>query len=111
MNSRWVRNSFIYLIILGGIALVVVMFFRPPAGSRDVPFSDVVAQAKAGNVEKITVTGDNLLVKLAGEQEEVRSRKEPSDSVTDTLTKANVPIGSGKGQVEVDVKGPSQFGS
>ena len=43
MNARWIRNSFIYLIILGGIALVVVMFFRPPAGSRDVPISEVIA--------------------------------------------------------------------
>ena len=53
MNSRWIRNSFIYLIILGGIALVVVMFFRPPSGSREVPISQVISQAKAGNVEKV----------------------------------------------------------
>ena len=78
MNSRWIRNSFIYLIILGGIALVVVMFFRPPAGSREVPISQVISQAKAGNVEKVTVSEDTLTVKLKGEQEEVRSRKETS---------------------------------
>ena len=92
MNSRWVRNSFIYLVILGGIALVVVMFFRPPAGSRDVNFSEVIAEAKAGRVEKITVTGDSLLVKLRGEQEEVRSRKEPSESIAETLREMKVEL-------------------
>jgi len=111
MNSRWIRNSFIYLLILGAIALVVVMFFRPAAGSRDVPISEVVQQAKDGNVEKITVTGDSLLVKLRGEEEEVRSRKESSSSVEEILRQNDVPVGTGQGAVEVQVKGPSQFGN
>ena len=62
--------------ICGGIALVVVMFFRPPAGSREIPISEVISQAKAGNVEKITVNEDSILVKVKGEQDELRSRKE-----------------------------------
>jgi cell division protease FtsH len=111
MNSRWIRNSFIYLLILGAIALVVVMFFRPAAGSRDVPISEVVQQAKDGNVEKITVTGDSLLVKLRGEQEEVRSRKESSSSVEEIMRQNDVAVGTGQGAVEVQVKGPSQFGN
>ncbi len=111
MNSRWIRNSFIYLLILGAIALVVVMFFRPAAGSRDVPISEVVQQAKDGNVEKITVTGDSLLVKLSGEEEEVRSRKESSSSIEEILRQNDVAVGNGQGAVEVQVKGPSQFGN
>jgi cell division protease FtsH len=111
MNSRWVRNSFIYLIILGGIALVVVMFFRPPAGSREVPISQVIADARDGKVEKISVDNDNLVIKLVGQADEIRSRKETSSSVSQLLKDNGVSVGSGKGQVEVDVKGPSQFGS
>ncbi|MGE0135699.1 MAG: ATP-dependent zinc metalloprotease FtsH [Dehalococcoidia bacterium] len=111
MNSRWIRNSFIYLLILGAIALVVVMFFRPAAGSRDVPISEVVQRAKDGDVEKITVTGDSLLVKLRGEQEEVRSRKESSSSVEEILRQNDVEVGTGQGAVAIQVKGPSQFGN
>ncbi len=111
MNARWVRNSFIYLVILGGIALLVVMFFRPPAGSRDVAISQVIADARDGNVEKITVDEDNLLVKLRGEQAEVRSRKESSSAMADMLRENGITVGSGRGQVEVVVKSPSQFGS
>src|SRR5205807_1793855 len=57
------------------------------------------------------VTGDSLLVKNRGESEETRSRKESSSSVEDILQKNNIAVGSGKDQVEVIVKGPSQFGS
>jgi len=111
MNSRWIRNSFIYLLILGAIALVVVMFFRPAAGSRDIPISEVVQKAKDGDVEKITVTGDSLLVKLRGEQEEVRSRKESSSSIEEVLRQNDVNVGTGQGAVAIQVKGPSQFGN
>ncbi|MBX7112132.1 MAG: ATP-dependent zinc metalloprotease FtsH [Dehalococcoidia bacterium] len=111
MNSRWIRNSFIYLLILGAIALVVVMFFRPAAGSRDVPISEVVQKAKDGDVEKITVTGDSLLVKLRGEQEEVRSRKESSSSVEEVMRQNGVNVGTGQNAVAIQVKGPSQFGN
>ncbi|MSQ30164.1 MAG: ATP-dependent metallopeptidase FtsH/Yme1/Tma family protein [Dehalococcoidia bacterium] len=111
MNSRWIRNSFIYLIILGGITLVVVMLFRPSPGSREVPISQVIADARDGRVEKITVNGDTLLVKLAGDSDEVRSRKETSSSMSELLKDNGVAVGSGKRQVEVVVKGPSQFGS
>jgi cell division protease FtsH len=111
MNSRWIRNSFIYLVILGGIALVVVMFFRPPAGSRDVNFSEVIEEAKAGRVERITVTGESLLVKYRGEQDEVRSRKEPAESIAETLREEGVAVGSDPNEVQVVVKGPSQFGN
>ncbi len=111
MNARWIRNSFIYLIILGGIALVVVMFFRPPAGSRDVPISEVIADAKAGNVEKVSVNGDQLDVKLRGEQDTVRSRKESSSSVEEILRQNGIAVGTAKDQVAVDIKGPSQVGN
>jgi cell division protease FtsH len=111
MSSRWIRNSLIYLIILGGIALVVVMFFRPPAGTREVPISQVIAEAKAGNVEQVTVNGDQLEVKVKGEQDIVRSRKESSSSVEEILRQNGITVGDASGQVQVVVKGPSQFGN
>ncbi len=111
MNSRWLRNSFIYLIILGGIALVVVLFFRPAAGSRDIAISEVIAQAKNGNVERITVNEDSLLVKMRGAPDEVRSLKETSSSITQVLHDNGVNVGSGAGQVEVLVKGTSPLGN
>ena len=111
MTSRWMRNSFIYLLILAAVVLVVVMFFRPAAGSRDVPLSYVIEQAQAGNVRTIEVTGDSLVVTLETEQEPVRSRKEASASVEEILRENNIAVGTGDDAVEVVVNGPSQFGN
>ena len=105
------RNSFIYLLILVAVVLVVVMFFRPASGSREVPLSTVIAQAQAGNVQSIEVSGDNLLVQLRSDQEPVRSRKESSSSVEEILRDNNVAMGSGEDAIEIVVKGPSQFGN
>ena len=111
MKSRWMRNSFIYLLILAAVVLVVVMFFRPSTGSREVPLSQVIAQAQAGRVDRIEVAGNDLLVYLISDQEPVRSRKESASSIEQILRENNVPIGTGDGAVEISVGGPSQFGN
>ena len=111
MNARWMRNSFIYLIILGAVVLAVVMFFRPSSSSRDIPLSEVIAQAQAGNVERIEVSGDSLTVRLQGEREPVSSRKEESASIEEILRQNGVATGSGEGAVQIEIDGPSQFGN
>ena len=110
MTSRFMRNSFIYLLILAAVVLVVVMFFRPATGSRELSITDVIAQAQAGNVEQIIVEGDRLVVSLRSEQEPVRSRKESAGTVEELLRENNIPT-TGDGAVEIIVRGPSSFGS
>ena len=111
MNSRWMRNSFIYLIILVAVVLVVVMLFRPSSSSRDIPLSQVITEAQAGNVELIEVSGDSLTVHLRGEQEPLSSRKEESASIEEILRTNGVPVGTGEGGVQIQVEGPSSFGN
>ena len=111
MGSRWMRNSFVYLLILVAVVLVVVMVFRPATGTRNVDLSYVIEQAQAGNVELIEVHGDDLLVSIKGETEPVRSRKESASSIEEILRANNVPVGSSASAVSIVVKGPSGFGS
>ena len=111
MNSRWMRNSFIYLIILVAVVLVVVMFFRDSSSSRDIALSEVIAEAQQGNVESIEVKGDSLIVKLRTQEEPLNSRKEEAASIEQILRDSGVPIGSGEGAVEIRVEGPSSFGN
>ena len=111
LTSRWILNSFIYLLLLAAVVLVVVMFFRPATGSRDVSLAFVIEQAQAGNVQSIEVTGDSLVVRLNSEQEPVRSRKESSSSIEQILRENNVAVGTSEGAVEVLVEGPGQFGN
>ncbi|MDE2695651.1 MAG: ATP-dependent zinc metalloprotease FtsH [Chloroflexota bacterium] len=111
MNSRWMRNSFIYLIILVAVVLVVVMFFRPSSSARDISITDVVHAAQQGEVEKIVARGSNLTVHLRTQQEPLSSRIEESATIEEILRENGVPIGAAEGAVEVVVEGPSQFGN
>ena len=110
MNSRSMRNVFVYLLILVALVLVVMMVFRPAAATSEKPISDVIALAQGGKVESIEVQADTLLVKLKDQPELVRSRKEAASSVEKILKDNNVPVGGPNG-VRVTVRGPSQFGN
>ncbi|HEU0075365.1 MAG TPA: ATP-dependent zinc metalloprotease FtsH, partial [Dehalococcoidia bacterium] len=106
MGSRWMRNSLVYLGILVAVIAIVVVFFRPSSDEADpINISAVIADAKAGKVEKIVVKGDSLEVKLT-DGTEVKSRKEPNSSITQTLADNNVPAGA----VAVEVKEESKLG-
>jgi hypothetical protein len=39
MSSRWLRNSFIYLLILVAVIAIVVSLMRNGGGSESKPFS------------------------------------------------------------------------
>src|SRR3970040_2459061 len=106
MGSRWMRNSFVYLLILVAVIAIVVAFFRPSSGSsQKQDISTVIANAKAGQVDRIEVNGDNLKVKL-NDGTTYSSRKESSESVREILQDSGVEITS----IPIDVKEPSQFG-
>ena len=47
MNSRWMRNSFIYLlIIVAVVAIFFTLFSEPLGGSREIPISEVITMEK-----------------------------------------------------------------
>ncbi|MCA9847226.1 MAG: ATP-dependent zinc metalloprotease FtsH [Dehalococcoidia bacterium] len=108
MNTRSVRNIAVYLVILSALVLVLVVLLRP-TGSQDKPLSYVLSEAKAGNVDRIEVRGDNLTVYLNGQTEPVTSRKESSSSIEEILRDSGVPVGPDG--VEISIEGPSQFGN
>jgi cell division protease FtsH len=106
MGSRWMRNSFVYLMILVAVIAIVVVFFRPSSNSTEtVDISEVISKAQAGQVSKIVVKGDNLDVTYT-DNTEVKSRKEPNSSITQTLADNGV----GAGAVAIEVKEESKLG-
>ena len=111
MGSRRMRNSFIYLLVLVAVVLTVVMFFRPSAGSTEISISELIAEAQAGNVQSIDVTGDQLLVQLRDRAEPVSSRKEPGASVEELLRENGIAVGTGDDSIQLAVRGPSSFGN
>ena len=107
MSSRWLRNGFIYLLILVAVVAIVYSFFGRSSGTESVELSVVIAAAKNGDVSKIEVDGNNLLVTMNGQ--EFQSRKEDGSSIFELLSAAGVDVGSDG--VLVEVSSPSSFGS
>ncbi len=109
MDPKWLRNSFIYMLVL--VAVVAVFFtIFPPTGSnsRDVDITEVLVMARSGEIQRIEVQGETLLVQKTN-GDKVRSRKEPSSSVFEVLRQGGVDLS--QNTIQVVVREPSQFGN
>ena len=109
MDPKWLRNSFIYMLVL--VAVVAVFFtIFPPTGSnsRDVDITEVLVMARSGEIQRIEVQGETLLVQKTN-GDKVRSRKEPSSSVFEVLKQGGVDLS--QNTIQVVVQEPSQFGN
>jgi len=106
MDPRWLRNSFIYLLILVALVAIFLTVFPPGTTGRDVDISQVIDLARKEKVQKIEVQGDTLIVHTK-DGEKLRSRKESTSSILETLERSGIQAGSGG--VEVSIREPSQF--
>ncbi|MSQ61347.1 MAG: ATP-dependent metallopeptidase FtsH/Yme1/Tma family protein [Dehalococcoidia bacterium] len=108
MSSRWLRNSFIYLLILVAVTAVLFSFFQSGTGKESKPFGTVIEDAKAGRIERIKVSDDTLALTY-NDGREFTSRKETGATIAELLQQAGVH--TGPNGVQVEVAEPSQFGS
>ncbi len=101
MSYRWMRNSFIYLLLIVALVAIVFTFFSGSLGSsNEVPINEVITMAGRGQVQSIEVKGDSLtLTTFSGETFE--SRKESGSSIVEMLRDAQVDLS----RVSVSVKG------
>jgi cell division protease FtsH len=107
MGSRWMRNSFVYLMILVAVIAIVVVFFRGGSDSTSSkPLSTVINDAKANRIEKLEVEGNKLKVNLVG-GEEYTSRKEDGASIVSILTENGVQAET----VAIEIKEESKLGN
>ena len=106
MSNRWMRNGFIYVLIVLGVITIFLVFFNDPLGdSQEIPISDVIQRAKSGSRLQIEVSGDNLIIRDGAAT--FRSRKEPNSSLVETLESSGVDTSN----VSITVKGSSGLGS
>ncbi len=106
MNSQWLRNSFVYLLIIVAVVAIFFTFFQAPSGSREIPLSQVIQMAKGLQVRTIEVSEDSLKV-IDNGGDTFRSRKESSASIVEVLTDAGVDVTT----LEIKVKGSGGLGS
>ncbi len=106
-NNRWLRNSFVYLMIIIGV-IVILYTLMPFGSSNEKPVSSVISMAKHDQLERIEVNGDNLTV-IPKNGETFDSKLEKGDSITSLLLESGVEIGDPG--VEIISKGSSGLSS
>jgi cell division protease FtsH len=102
-KRRGFKNlGFIVLVLL--IGLIVFVAFNKPSNLKPVAFSDVINRANKGEIQKITITGNELEITKKGDKDpSERSRKEAGSSIYEQ--------GLTNRDVEVDNKPESNAGS
>ncbi len=90
-SNRWLRNSFVYLMIIIGVIVIFYTLFRG-SGGDELPVSDVIDMARNGQLERIEVSGDNLTV-YPNSGGSFESKLERGDSITSLLLESGVEVG------------------
>ena len=110
MDTKWLRNSFVYLIILVAIIALFFTVFQPGGMDRDntqMGLNEVAAAVRRGEVKRIDVADDKLTVEIPG-RGKFTARKERNDTVPDILSKYGV-TSEELGRVDYRVSDPPQF--
>ena len=96
MRNKWAGNAFIYLIIF--VAVIAIFWALFPSGDtqEELDLTDVLIMAKSGQVSKIVVDGDKLIVTPRSGGREFIATKEAGTSVFELLaSEENQPFGRG----------------
>ncbi len=120
MYSKWLRNSFIYLLIFVAVIAIVFAFFSSGDDHPEVPLGTVIEDAKAGDIQKIEVDGRGLEVTYVekdsdGENIVKKSRQGENTELETLLTEAGVsltnpPSGGAEVGVELEYTDSGGFG-
>src|SRR5262245_46298954 len=93
-DNRWLKNSFVYLIILVAALALFFNYFNNAQNSPDEKgITEVIAAATAGDISLIEAQSGNndiFVTYKDNAKQKVRSRLEANDSITDLLIKAGV---------------------
>ncbi|EFO81200.1 ATP-dependent metalloprotease FtsH [Oscillochloris trichoides DG-6] len=112
-DNRWLKNSFVYLIILvAALALFFQYFGQTSNQSTEKGIAEVIAAAKAGKVESIEAqAGDEQIIVTFTDNTTVRSRMESGDSIMSLLADYGVGLTGDDGkQLKVTVKPAPAWG-
>ncbi|MEI7770193.1 MAG: ATP-dependent zinc metalloprotease FtsH [Chloroflexales bacterium] len=113
-DNRWLKNSFVYLIILvAALALFFQYFGQTSSQSSEKGIAEVIAAAKAGRIKDIEAqAGDEQIIVTYNDNSTFRSRLESSDSIMTLLANYGVSLSdeSGKQTLFVTVKPAPAWG-
>ncbi len=104
-DNRWLKNSFVYLIILvAALALFFQYFGQTSSQNTEKGIAQVIADAQAGRIKEIKAqAGDEQIIVQYNDGTEYRSRLESTDSVMQLLADYNVPLTDENGRQLINV--------
>ncbi|HLG71437.1 MAG TPA: ATP-dependent zinc metalloprotease FtsH [Chloroflexota bacterium] len=109
MDTKWLRNSFVYLIIMVAILAVFFTIFQQPGKEKSVPLTDlyqtIVNDAKNGNKDAVLINGNKVTVKSpeGTKTSWIGDRTDVLQQLRDRGVQDN--------QVSVEYQAPSQWGN
>src|SRR5713101_4211285 len=110
MYGRWLKNSFIYLLILVAIvAIVFTVFYSSSEEKVKQGLPDFVAEVKAGNVAHAEINDQEITYKLKDDdQVTYRTEMEKGDTFRKVLQDAGVKL---ENFPPNEIKEPSRWGN
>jgi cell division protease FtsH len=109
MGSRWLRNGFIYLLILVAVVAIVYSFFGRSEGLEEKSISEVFTDAKTGQLDEVVVQGDTLTIRRADE-DLYKAKKEEGTDIIEMFRSEGVAVGGTDG-ITVTVKSSGGWGN
>ena len=113
-SNRWMRNSFVYLLVIVGIIVIFYTLLPSFGGKNEESFTTVIAMSRNKEIREIVVDGKKLTVypKTVGRGGADRfvSRVGDDTDVISLLVESGVQVGPPSG-VEVSFKGSSGLSS
>ena len=106
--KSFIKNILIAFVVFLTIASIFAMYKTPLAEPEEVSLNALVAHINDGEVEKIDVQGEEMIVKLKDDEKEKKVKKEKESSLSETLS--NYGVESEK-LARIDIKITQESGS
>ena len=106
MKSRFMRNGFIYLLIVVAVLAIFFTLFSGVPGSEEIGINQVIEMARRGEIAGIEVRGDRLTITTSLEQQ-LTSRIEEDATLGETLANSGIDPSS----IPIRVVGSSGLGN
>ena len=110
INPKLQGNLSRWLLLGGGILLLLLIFLPRPSAIPELEISQVLQLAQTGELAEIEVSGDQLNVTTTS-GEVFRSRKEANISILELLDQRGIATGEDGIQINVIEEGGSFFGT
>jgi len=110
MGSGWFRTGFVYLLILVAVAALIFSISPQSKKPEGIPITQLAREIEAGDVKRITITGDDSLeIEYRNRKEVAVSHKESGVGVTTILEDLGVSKAK-LAAISIEYEPPSNWG-